>query len=160
MSSVKKSSIDNMMSMLAREFDSIEKITIYQDGNGFYHLFKKYTIQKCDNSFSVARNKSDSRKFNSLKNAVGWCIADKYGKIDLAHSLQHTDMFIEYTKTSIHHMKHTANTTSDLFKHAVLNDRIDFEEKRLRRLQYVNDKNISDAKYTQARGLLNETSRI
>jgi hypothetical protein len=160
MSSTKKASVDKLLSTLASEFNSVEKNIIYQGNDGCYYLFKKYTIQKDKTGFLVMRTSTRIGIFYSLKNAFGWCIADKYGKHDLAHSFKNIDWRTENARVSIHHMKHLAGKTLDSFRHAVLNDRIDFEEKRLSSLQYASDKNISDAKYIQTRGFLNETSRI
>ena len=64
------------------DMKSLQEIAVYQDENGDFCLFNKYTIRKIDGLFTVMVDYVfDTHTFSSLKNAVVWCTLDKRNKI-------------------------------------------------------------------------------
>lgn len=64
------------------DMKSLQEIAVYQDENGDFCLFNKYTIRKIDGSYTVMIDYSfNTHTFSSLKNATVWCTLDKRNKI-------------------------------------------------------------------------------
>ena len=65
--------------MTPTEFLSLQDLIIFQDSDGSYRLFEKYTIRRGEKyGFDVTSTVSDKElSFCSLKNATAWCIFDK-----------------------------------------------------------------------------------
>ena len=77
--------------LVGSDFDSLEKNVIIADEEG-YHVFGKYTITKINNvQFRVNKENRISKNFSTLRYALSWCIADKFGNSKLANNIQHLD---------------------------------------------------------------------
>ncbi len=72
--------LDNIIS--TSEFSKLQDVIIFQDTDGSYNLFNKYTLKKTGEAdVLVSLIKGDNiNSFYSVKNAVCWCVLDKLGK--------------------------------------------------------------------------------
>lgn len=60
----------------------LEDVIVYQNPDGSYELFNKYTIKKSTtNEYKIYVWGIESLTFYSLKNAVAWCTYDKRNRI-------------------------------------------------------------------------------
>lgn len=75
-----------------KEMASLQDLVIFQDSDGSYQLFNKYTIFKTDLGYSVTTIVSDKTLlFTSLKNATAWCIFDKRDKFYESRRIEELD---------------------------------------------------------------------
>ena len=90
----KKHMFDRLERMIpSKEMESLQDLIIFQETDGSYQLFNKYSIQKkTDNEYEVSVLTSDKRLyFNSLKNATAWCIFDKRDKFYETRRIEELD---------------------------------------------------------------------
>lgn len=105
--------VDKLLS--AGEVQSLQDIVIFQEADGTYSLFNKYTITKApDGGFDVTIYMSDQKaNFNSLKNATTWCIFDKRGKYTDANRIASLDFGLGAVNVDIQiHQRMMQNATS------------------------------------------------
>jgi hypothetical protein len=75
--------IDGILTKIERtiskaQIASLQDLIVYQESDGTYILFEKYSIVKRNNDFIVSSNTLIKElNFSALKNAVTWCIYDK-----------------------------------------------------------------------------------
>jgi len=123
----------NVFTKLSRMIESSETISlknliIFQDTDGSYQLFDKYTIQKLSqNEYQVTSVTSNiCHLFNSLKNATVWCIFDKRDKFYEAQRILELDNKLGSLGVDIHihlSMYRKAKTTEEQLIHvAKLNE--------------------------------------
>ena len=64
-----------------KELTDLKEMIIFQESDGSYQLFDKYTINRAATGFVVTSSMSDKQLlFSELKNATSWCIFDKRDK--------------------------------------------------------------------------------
>lgn len=84
------------------DMKSLQDIAVYQDENGDYCLFNKYTIRKIDGSFTVIIEHSfNTHTFSSLKNATVWCTLDKRNKILESNTMKTLDQRLSALDSAI-----------------------------------------------------------
>lgn len=78
-----------------RLLSTVGDITIFQNDDGSYELFNRYTIQKNPYGFKVVHiYNSDEKLFSSLKNAVTWCVFENRKKYQKAQRIEYLDKMI------------------------------------------------------------------
>lgn len=90
-----------------REFDRLQDITIFQEPDGSYKLFNKYSLHKRGTGDVMVSliNGDDINSFFSIKNALCWCVFDKLGKYRLADRVIELDMSL--SSVDVHISVHT-----------------------------------------------------
>jgi hypothetical protein len=85
------------------EFSKLQDVIIFQDTDGAYKLFNKYSLKKTsDTDVVVSLIKGDEINcFFSIKNAVCWCVFDKLGKYRLADRVIDLDMSLSSVEVHI-----------------------------------------------------------
>ena len=144
---------------MTQEYHQMLPMLVWQNQDGAYEAFGKYMIVPQNPGYRVYINDDDQGFFNSTRTAVGWCIADKYKKYNLARDLLNYDNML-------------ANITNDIFvrtgvatksRSPELREKIEvkLEPKIIqkRELESHLAKCINWAKYLQQKGFKNETSR-
>ncbi len=93
--------LDNMIA--TSEFNKLQDIIIFQDTDGTYNLFNKYSVKKTSPSDVVVSliKGDDINSFFSIKNAVCWCVLDKLGKYRLANRVIDLDMSLSSVEVHI-----------------------------------------------------------
>ena len=125
--------------------------------NNNYRVFGKYEIIKVENKFHVFCSATKIGEFQSVKNAVSWCVAAKNQRFELAATILDLDNRIHSIKnditvrTAIAVRCKTENFQNDLT--------IKIENKNIRKLQLEHDLRecINLTKYLQYKGFTNET---
>ena len=89
----KKHMFDRIERMIpSKEMASLQDLIIFQDTDGSYQLFNKYSILKKNDEYEVTVLTSDKKlHFSSLKNATAWCIFDKRDKFYETRRIQELD---------------------------------------------------------------------
>ena len=120
---------------------SLQDLIIYQDTDGSYQLFNKYSIYKLSPAeYEVTSNTSDTKHvFNSLKNATAWCIFDKRDKfyetrriLELDNRLGGLDVDIQVhlnlyrkAKTADEQLIHIAKLKVDRIRKQMMTEELD-----------------------------------
>jgi len=93
--------LDNLI--LTNEFSKLQDVVIFQDVDGTYKLFNKYSLKKTGASDVVVSliKGDDINSFFSIKNAVCWCVLDKLGKYNLANRVIDLDMSLSSVEVHI-----------------------------------------------------------
>jgi len=85
-----------------KDIKSLQDIVIFQDENGDYVLFNKYTIHKSDVGYTVSIDHiHNTYVFYSLKNATVWCTLDKRNKVLEASTVLNLDQKLAGLDSSI-----------------------------------------------------------
>jgi len=144
---------------LATEFPKLLKLFVCKTDSGEYEAFGKYRIVPEKPGYRVFCSATDVGVFANTRNAISWCVADKYRCYDLARDL----LWLDQKLTAI---------TDDITVRAAVGDRSSnpqFREditiklegkiimKKQLELQLINC--VEKAKYYQQRGFDNETAR-
>ena len=83
----KSNNLDKLQKLVEPEMDLLKQNIIYCD-DGKYHVFTQYTIDKqLNDTYLTCKQHQDPKTFSALRFAMSWCIADKYGKLDLATAI-------------------------------------------------------------------------
>ncbi len=128
--------------------------------NNGYQVFGRYTITKQPQYFEVYRGSTLAISLSTARLALAWCIADKLGKFSLTQDITLFDQEIERRRDEIRHFRHMIETTPDIERRYVLEDRFQHSHSRLKWLQDHLDKCVNLAKYWQQKGFKDETARI
>ena len=79
-------------SILRNTIQTLQDISVFQDPNGDYQLFNRYTVRKSKDGVEVfGPSIVDVLTFNSLKTAVAWCTNDKRVKVSDAKRILELD---------------------------------------------------------------------
>jgi hypothetical protein len=145
--------------LICSEFQDVQANLVWQNDNGDYELFGKYRIKSMNPGYQVFYNDQEISVFSSTRNAVSWCIADKYCNYTLAREILVIDRKIELLKNDIF----TRSAVADLSKKAQFREDIGtkLETKIIykKALEIELTKCVNWAKYRQQRGFINETAR-
>jgi hypothetical protein len=141
------------------EFAGLADKIMWQNDDGEYELFNRYTIRPELGGYRVFCSATDVGVFTSTRTALSWCIADKHKSYALARDLQMLDQKL-------------GHITNDIAVRAAVGDRstrpqfredieIKLEGKIIlkKQLELQLSKCVNQAKYYQQRGLDNETAR-
>lgn len=152
---------DNFLKqMLSKELGIDLDNIIYQDEDGSYKLFGKYTLTPADQEYQVYRNDDFVGNFRKTSTALCWCVADKYNHINLAHQLLTLDRALNtivndiYTRAGVAAKARRADVSECI--------EVKLESKIIRKkvLEKELAKCVKSAKYLQQKGFNNETSRF
>jgi len=145
--------------IILKEFHALENNILWQNDNGDYELFGRYQIRYMQPGYTVYCGEQCMGEFSTTRNAVSWCIADKFGNYNLARELQAIDRKLELLKNDIF----VRSAVADHSKRAQFREDIGtkLETKIIykKALEIELTKCVNWAKYRQQRGFLNETAR-
>jgi len=152
--------IKRLESIVALEFNQLKDNTIFRE-NGNYHVFEKYVISKSvDGVFTVDKTLHNPRAFSSLRLALSWCIADKYGQMELATMLQHLDKEKSSMSSDVTVRESILKKIQDPDRREVIRFKLDTKKASLRLVENRLTKCVNLAKYWQIQGFnSNETAR-
>lgn len=122
--------------------------------------FGRYTITKGAEGYQINRGITPTAKACTGRVALSWCIADKYGKNNLAYDLLSLDADIFRIQQDINVYKYQLNKALDRERQFILNDRLTESLARLKYKKDLLDKCLNSAKYWQEKGFYDETARF
>lgn len=134
----------------------LERIAIYEIAGG-YCAFKDYNICKEAGEWKVTKNNNPCGTFNTVKNAMSWCIADKYSQTKLRDEISELvnkrhSVAIDLDVRSKIAKKLSKNNTS-------IEDKVQSRRYQLDAIDFRLDKCSNLAKYWQIQGFIYETAR-
>lgn len=156
----KTSEINRIEQFVIEQYDDVKQNLIIKD-NGVYYVFDAYTIAKLNNlTFTVAKSQRDPKKFSSLKSAISWCIADKFGQLDLAVKIHHLDCLRSDMLNDLQVRQELARKITDRDRKEAVDYKIRFKKHSFELVEKQLSKCINLAKYWQIKGFnRDETSR-
>ena len=129
-------------------------------GDDSIQAFGVYSINKNINQFKIYKNRVQVAETASAKNALAWCIADKYNIPSLKTKILHLDAMFATKNADIAFLKHALKTATEFNRITVLEDKLQDTLYKAKHTKNLLDKCINSAKYYQLKGFENETSRL
>lgn len=145
--------------LFRQDFPGILPNAIWQNDDGVYEVFGRYSINPEKSGYRVFSSATDVGVFSTTRTALSWCVADKYQDYNLARELYELDTKL-YNLTndiSIRANLGDRSSTPEFKEHIITK----LETKIIRKKELENrlTKCVSYAKYYQQRGFNNETVR-
>jgi len=142
-----------------REIEILADNLVLKDGDRYF-LFGRYDLQKTDHEVLVFCRNNRIGTFGNTKNAVAWCIADKYNQIKVALRIQQLDQErTRYLNDITAKRLMIAQSKNYEFKDTV-SVKITNQQLQCQAIETELSKCVNLAKYWQYRGFNNETQRI
>jgi hypothetical protein len=134
------------------------KHVIIDDDTGSYVAFGRYYLEPTDSGCSVSTWDRHIHTFANRRNAISWCVADKYHQYNLANNIQMLDSKRQQLIADLHCRRAQAqHGRHEAFYETVIT-KIQPKEILLDSVQNELEKCINSAKYLQLRGFSNETA--
>ena len=144
---------------LRQELKEILPNTIWQNDDGVYSVFDRYSIAPKKPGYRVFCSATDVGLFSTSRAALSWCIADKYKHYNLAREI----LLLDTKLSSLNSDINVRANVGDRSKNPGFRETIEtkLETKIIRKKQVENElaNCVSRAKYCQQRGFNNETVR-
>jgi hypothetical protein len=140
--------------------DLLKQNIIYCD-DGKYHVFTQYTIDKqLNDTYLTCKQHQDPKTFSALRFAMSWCIADKYGKLDLATAIVTLDQQRYTILNNVKVRQHLAKKIQDPVRKEIVELKIANKKNGLVQIENQLTKCVNLAKYWQIKGFnCDETAR-
>jgi len=152
--------IQRLERIVEPELDQLKGNMIFQE-NGQYHVFEQYVISKnADGLYTVDKKRYNVRTFSSLRLALSWCIADKYGQLDLSNNLQKLDQEKSAMASDVTVREAMLKQIQDPDRREIVRFKLATKKANLRSVENRLTKCVNLAKYWQIQGFnSNETAR-
>jgi len=154
----KRKAADNLARLAQKHL--IDNPNLIIDTGNTISVFSVYTIVKKLEEYTIYKNKVEQTVLGSAKNALSWCIFDKYKLDYLKHTIIECDKQLCYRRTEISHYVNCIKNSADKFQKGILFDRLYYSKDRALQIKKQLDKCVNLAKYWQQKGFENETSRL
>ena len=148
----------NKFNTLAQQsLASVSKNIIVKKQN-VYEVFGQFQIRKQEDGFVVFHNNEQVNTFHSSRNALSYCIFEKYFKYDQSTLLKRLDSRLQSKLFDIEVAKNTLTNSKDTFKkfNALARVELYIDETKIIKEQ-INEV-VEKAKYFQQRELDNEVN--
>jgi hypothetical protein len=153
------SSAKDVGRIFQQEFPELANNLIFQDDDGSYHVFSRYTILPEKAGFRVFCAASDVGYFTNTKTALSWCIADKNKLYSLARDILNLDNKLSSLTSDISARAIIADRSKNVNFRETIGTKLETKIIRKKIVEEQLNKCISWAKYCQQRGFNNETVR-
>jgi hypothetical protein len=156
----KFNNLDKLQKLVEPEMDQLKQNMIYCD-DGKYHVFTQYTIDKqLNDTYLACKQYQDPKTFSALRFAMSWCIADKYGKLDLATAIVNLDQQRYTILNNVKVRQHLAKKIQDPVRKEIVELKIANKKNGLVQIENQLTKCVNLAKYWQIKGFnCDETAR-
>jgi hypothetical protein len=156
----KSNNLDKLQKLVEPEMDQLKQNIIYCD-DGKYHVFTQYTIDKqLNDTYLTCKQHQDPKTFSALRFAMSWCIADKYGKLDLATAIVNLDQQRYTILNNVKVRQHLAKKIQDPVRKEIVELKIANKKNGLVQIENQLTKCVNLAKYWQIKGFnCDETAR-
>lgn len=124
-----------------------------------FKVFKDFIISRLNGYYQVYRNDEFIHEFATGRNAIAYCVLAKYNKEQEAQDVIHNDARISSLETEIRVQEHITETTDDELRRDLMWAKISNNEHKLESATFKLQDMIDLAKYCQAKGFRDETSR-
>lgn len=149
--------------------DFLENLTqnhLFNNPNGILQsedsiqAFGAYSINKTKFGYKIYKNRVETAETASAKNALAWCIADKYYVKNLKEKILQYDAELASRNATISFLKNAISHVNETSRITVLEDKLQDTLYKAKHTRNLLDKCINSAKYYQLKGFENETSRL
>jgi hypothetical protein len=156
----KSNNLDKLQKLVEPEMDLLKQNIIYCN-DGKYHVFTQYTIDKqLNDTYLTCKQHQDPKTFSALRFAMSWCIADKYGKLDLATAIVTLDQQRYTILNNVKVRQHLAKKIQDPVRKEIVELKIANKKTGLVQIENQLTKCVNLAKYWQIKGFnCDETAR-
>ena len=146
--------------IVSTELDKIVQNTITRVGNNV-ECFGKYVIIPDAELFAVKKNNIQVARFNSLKIAVSWCVADKADTYGIGRQIFNigTTLVVKATELKFA-SRYAKQVINDSSRFAVAQDKLSEIYAKINYSTKQLDKLIDLTKYIQIKGMNNEPPRF
>ena len=148
-----------------RKFKSIASETLKKLGNNViiktkddFKVFKDFTISRLNGYYQVYRNDEFIHEFATGRNAIAYCVLAKYHKNE-ANDIIKCDAKVSSLEAEIRIQEHITQTTDDELRQELMFTKLSNNEHKLDTATFKLQDMIDLAKYCQAKGFRDETSR-
>lgn len=145
--------------MMRQEFPEIVQNLIFQDEDGSYRVFDRYSIVKENPGYRVYCSATDIGVFSSTKTALSWCIADKNKAYNLARDIYNLDVKLSSLTSDINARANIADSSKEPLFRETIATKLESKIIRKKKVETELAKCVNWAKYCQQRGFINETNR-
>ena len=142
-----------------REFKRNLDNMIVKEDDGSYVVFGKYHVTQQTHGYMVSTWSSDIHCFDSKRNAVSWCVADKFNQLTLANTILNLDRKKQTLTADIHCRQGVGRHSQSDHFYEIINMKVQPKQILLNSVSTELEKCVNSAKYMQIRGFSNETAR-
>ena len=155
----KKTFSKKLEKMVLQNIDQLLDNSIVPVGNG-YSVFNRYQLNPSEYEVAVYVDKfMDQITFGSKRTALGWCVADKYNKNDLAREIEFLDKQKVRLQDDVNAQIKHLSFFKDPIKRSIVEVKLDSKKEALRHVCDKLNKCINTAKYWQIKGFNDEIER-
>lgn len=137
---------------------NISHMIVEDDENG-YVVFGKYHLTPQTHGFLVSTWTKDIHCFDSKRNAISWCVADKYNQFKLANTILNLDRKKQTLAADIHCRQGVGKRSKSDHFYEIVHMKVQPKLSLLSSVSSELEKCVNLAKYMQIRGFSNETAR-
>jgi hypothetical protein len=142
-----------------REFKRNLDNMIVKENDGSYIVFGKYRVAQHLYGYMVSTWSDDIHCFDSKRNAVSWCVADKFNQLTLANTILNLDRRKQTLTADIHCRQSIGRRSQSTHSYEIINMKVQPKQILLNSVSSELEKCVNLAKYMQIRGFSNETAR-
>jgi len=135
------------------EIDKLADLSIFQESDGSYLLFNKYSIVKTKDGYTVKQNHliDGDVSFYVLKHAVTWCTYDKRNRIMDSNRIVHLDRELTSLDSAIAIHQNLAKKSKELDSKLIYLAKLGEEKVRRNRIQQELQSYVLESKFWQIR---------
>ena len=145
--------------LFRQEFKDLMPNVIWQNDNGVYEVFDRYTIIPEQHGFRVFCHATDVGVFAHTRTALSWCIADKNRAYNTARELLTVDNKLSALKSDIAIRAAIGDRAQNPALREIILTKLESKIIHKKQLENQLTKCVNWAKYCQQRGFDNETAR-
>ena len=145
--------------LFRQEFKDLMPNVIWQNDNGVYEVFDRYTIVPEQHGFRVFCSATDIGVFSHTRTALSWCIADKNRAYNTARELLTVDNKLSALKSDIAIRAAIGDRAQNPALREIILTKLESKIIHKKQLENQLTKCVNWAKYCQQRGFDNETAR-
>ena len=155
-----QSSFDLLKSLANTTLQELSKNIIIKKKNN-YIVFEQYSITPDNSYFIVFKDDKLVHDFSNSRNALAWCIFDKYRRNDEAAAVKTLDRKLKSTEFDLAVAKNIINKTQDINKREIMIMKAENSVVTRSCLRKQLTERVGLAKYFQQQGFIkHETARV
>ena len=156
---LKPQTLDRLKQILEPELHKAIGSSILRAGDQ-YVLYGAWSIETIDpNTVQVRKHGEIVGTFFNLKNAVSWCVAERYNRIRLAFEIQNLDSELSRLSNDVTMSQSLLKRARDPDIRMVVRIKMEHNHSKLNNIQYQLEKCVKRAKYCQLQGFNDEIAR-
>ena len=145
--------------MISIDIDHLLNNSIIPQGKG-YSVFNRYQLNPTESEVTLYVDSiMDQLTFGSKRTALGWCVADKYQKSNLAREIAYLDRQKVRLQDDVAAQIKSLKNFKDPIRRSIVEVKLDNKKVALKQVSDKLNKCINTAKYWQIKGFNDEIER-